>query len=72
MAWGDADRDGKISYEEFLAAFRAQTATVAHKVAHMETVSSHTADGELLGLDAKVPGGRYDSDLSPSRKAQIK
>jgi hypothetical protein len=28
------------------------------------------SDDELVGLEAKIPGGRYDSDLSPSLQVQ--
>jgi hypothetical protein len=71
MAWGDEDHDGKISYKEFLTAFRRQTVSAATQVTKLEQLSSNGSE-ILIGLDAKIPGGRYDSNLSPSLQEQVK
>jgi len=70
MEWGDLDGDGKITYKEFLTAFRTKTDKVAHQLAHMESSMPSEVENELVGLDATIPGGRYDPDLSPELKAQ--
>jgi len=66
----DKNNDGKISYEEFLSFFRSETDALADKVAHPMHESVHENESQLVGLDAKIPGGRYDSKLSPSLKEQ--
>ena len=53
----DKNNDGRISFDEFLGAFRSQTDIMANTVARIDTVSSHDDEG-LLGLDAKIPGGK--------------
>mmetsp|Transcript_5433 Transcript_5433/g.15988 ORF Transcript_5433/g.15988 Transcript_5433/m.15988 type:complete len:299 (-) Transcript_5433:1662-2558(-) len=58
---GDVDGDGQLSYDEFLNMFRKKTTALKMQVAHLDTSSSHEGTGELLGLDAKIPGGRFDS-----------
>jgi hypothetical protein len=67
MKSADTDQDGQISYKEFLEAFRKETAAMAENIA---LVDGENGDAELVGLDAKIPGGRYDSDLSPSLQVQ--
>lgn len=53
-----------VSYQEFLQAFR--TKTIANTV-EFNRQDSSILDGSsenLLGLDAKIPGGKYDSNRS--------
>lgn len=69
MQWADADGDGKITYKEFLTAFRSKTHSVANQLAHMESAESED-DKDLVGLDAKIPGGKFDPNLGVSLKAQ--
>jgi EF-hand domain pair len=74
LADADTDKDGKISYPEFLALFRQQTHQMAKDVireAAADTGSEGSeGDDELMGLDAHIPGGLYDSNLGPSEKKQ--
>lgn len=73
MKWADLDGDGKITYKEFLTAFRSKTQIRATQLAHMESSSEGDHEGDqdsLVGLDAKIPGGKDDPDLSPSLKPQ--
>jgi EF-hand domain pair len=74
LAAADTDKDGKISYPEFLALFRQQTHQLAKEMIR-EAATDTGSDGsegedELIGLDAHIPGGLYDSNLSPSEKKQ--
>ena len=55
----DTGKDGKISYPEFLAAFREQRNAVIGST--INRTSSHPSDANLLGLDAKIPGGKSDA-----------
>lgn len=67
MESADTDGDGKISYPEFLALFRKQQSKLAGEVGNMDADdSSSKPEITLMGLDAKIPGGRYDSDLTGS------
>jgi hypothetical protein len=60
----DKNKDGKISYAEFLATFREQTHAVVQTVEGAEPIAVSTLNNEsLVGLDAKIPGGIYDSSL---------
>jgi calcium-dependent protein kinase len=56
----DTDRDGKISYTEFLQYFRKETSNLADRASLLEQQSSHVSEHGLVGLDAKIPGGPYD------------
>ena len=71
FAEADLNQDGRISYKEFLTYFRKQTTQMANTVAHMETQSLHQSEVGLLGLDAKIPGGRFDSHLDASLQKQL-
>jgi hypothetical protein len=68
MKSADKNDDGQISYKEFLEAFRKETEAMADNIALVEKPSD--SDEELVGLEAKIPGGRYDSNLSPSLQVQ--
>jgi calcium-dependent protein kinase len=72
VASADTGRDGKISYPEFLALFRKQTRAMAVEVGAV--VDDPTEDDptvhDLVGLDAKIPGGLYDPGLSGDEKEQ--
>jgi len=60
----------RISYKEFVTAFRSKTNQVADQLAHMDSTVS-VAGQNLVGLDAKIPGGRYDPDLNPELKVEV-
>jgi hypothetical protein len=56
-----------------LEAFRTQTEKVADKISYVHKPSApfeSDSDAELVGLEAKIPGGRFDPDLSASLQAQ--
>lgn len=57
MESADSNKDGRISYDEFLESFRNQMHLAVRKAA-LDEGSIH--DANLLGLDAKVPGGKYE------------
>ncbi|CAJ1936173.1 unnamed protein product [Cylindrotheca closterium] len=57
----DKDGDGEISYAEFLSMFRQNRTNLFDIIEPAESVYSE--DG-LLGLDAKIPGGKFDSSRS--------
>eukprot|EP00339_Tiarina_fusa_P000908 CAMPEP_0116998546 /NCGR_PEP_ID=MMETSP0472-20121206/1577_1 /TAXON_ID=693140 ORGANISM="Tiarina fusus, Strain LIS" /NCGR_SAMPLE_ID=MMETSP0472 /ASSEMBLY_ACC=CAM_ASM_000603 /LENGTH=556 /DNA_ID=CAMNT_0004697725 /DNA_START=11 /DNA_END=1681 /DNA_ORIENTATION=+ len=63
MNEGDKDKDGKISWEDFLELFRSHNAAILDR---LERAESAMGDGDsvLVGLDAKIPGGKYDSSVS--------
>jgi len=57
----DKDKDGKISFQEFLDIFRKDRSDMAVKLAHIDSQGLSESDhAPLLGLDAKIPGGKYD------------
>jgi hypothetical protein len=60
----DRNGDGKISYEEFLECFRDRRVQMVKKIEYSRNVESPppTSD-DLLGLDAKIPGGVFDSHV---------
>lgn len=70
MKSADKNKDGQISYKEFLEAFRQETAAIAENIAFTEESTHELGDADLVGLEAKIPGGRYDSGLSSSLKIQ--
>ena len=53
-----------VSWDEFLILFRQQSASILGQLQPRESTLSEAAegDGELLGLDAKIPGGKFDSN----------
>ena len=51
--------DFAVSYQEFLEGFRSNTVAKAMQLQDMDDSVSDA--GDLLGLDAKIPGGIYDS-----------
>jgi len=55
----DDDKNGQVSFNEFLAMFRSKNFNAADMIETYETESADEAD--LLGIDAVIPGGRYDS-----------
>jgi Ca2+-binding EF-hand superfamily protein len=72
IAVADKNKDGTISYAEFLDCFREQTFVMANRAAEMPVSVSDVSEGnDLVGLDAKIPGGRFDSNLESSLRAQI-
>jgi hypothetical protein len=50
-----------VSYEEFLKMFRNQRSNMI-TMAHMESEVTE-GDDQLVGLDTKIPGGRFDSSV---------
>lgn len=75
----DYDQDGKVSYKDFLQAFRETRSQIASNMATTlpecslsrigeegdhHSVASSTSKAELLGLNAKIPGGRFEMDMS--------
>ena len=65
----DKNKDGKISYAEFLENFREQTAAMVNSVEYdvfCDDDSTDSNDNNLVGLDAIIPGGKYDKALSES------
>jgi hypothetical protein len=49
-----------VSYPEFLEMFRSETISLVQSVVKSESTVSGE-EGSLLGIDAKIPGGRFDS-----------
>jgi hypothetical protein len=70
MKSADVNNKGRISYKEFLEAFRKETEATADNIAYVRRPSDGIGDDKLVGLEAKIPGGRYDSGLSPSLQVQ--
>ena len=70
ISMGDLNGDGKISYSEFLKMFRQKTVDAKKQVLLQTESSSLSANksDNLLGLDAKIPGGRYDSNIDDTLK----
>lgn len=71
----DTDKDGRISYSEFLRYFRTNTDAMVQTITDQSLVEGgstlHESEAGYLGLDAKIPGGRYDSNLSEKLKPQL-
>eukprot|EP00980_Cylindrotheca_fusiformis_P022242 scaffold9153_cov121-Cylindrotheca_fusiformis.AAC.6 len=54
----DTDKDGMISFDEFKAMFRKNSST---RKQQLFGAGDDVDEGEnLVGLDAKIPGGKYD------------
>jgi hypothetical protein len=50
--------------------FRKKTVALKKTVVHAESdITDAGDDGGLLGLDAKIPGGRFDSSVDPELKS---
>lgn len=60
----DKDGDGEISYAEFLNMFRQNRTNLFDMIVPGPTESVHSGDESLVGLDAKIPGGKFDSSRS--------
>jgi calcium-dependent protein kinase len=56
----DTDKDGKISFQEFLAVFRKEERRLAHAVVSIESENTNGDSANLMGLDAVIPGGKFD------------
>jgi len=54
----DKDGDGEISYVEFLSLFQKNRSNLLVEFSPQSTKSM--ADDNLVGLDAKIPGGKFD------------
>jgi len=70
MKEADMDNDGKISYPEFLKMFRQQTSSLIDQVTRFDSTGTSVHDGSLVGIDAKIPGGKYDSEIVAKAKAR--
>jgi hypothetical protein len=58
-----------VTYQEFLTMFRKKTVALKKTVVHMESsITDAGVDEDLLGLDANIPGGRFDSSIDPKLK----
>lgn len=61
----DTDGDGKISYPEFLALFRQQHHKMAEQAGNdVVDDSTHASEANLVGLEAEIPGGKFDTQIS--------
>jgi len=59
----DTDHDGQISFQEFLAVFRADQKRLVHEIVDLSTKASITEDSvKLVGVDAVIPGGKFDTN----------
>ena len=68
MIDGDLNKDGKITYQEFLLSFRENTSIMARSMSLLgdeneETNFDSVTDRKLLGLDDEIPGGKHSFDL---------
>lgn len=54
-----------VSWDEFLQLFRQQHTKRMSEIQHLESTVTE-GDANLIGLDAKIPGGRFDSTVSSS------
>lgn len=75
MKEADTNKDGRISYAEFLSFFREQQHNKANAMATLsppEADDDNNNDDGLVGADAKIPGGLYDSTkLSEGMEAEM-
>ena len=53
-----------VSYTEFLNMFRQNRTNLYDMIVPGPTESVHSGDESLVGLDAKIPGGKFDSSRS--------
>ena len=49
-----------VTYEEFLELFRKETKSMLSTMISLDS-TIRDVDGDLIGLDAKIPGGKFDS-----------
>ena len=57
-----------VSYQEFLQGFRSQTVARAFQLEDGDDSASQFDSDDLLGLDAKIPGGKFDSEVINQQK----
>ena len=58
-----------VSHKEFLGLFRKKHLNKVFQIAHLEsTMSEQEGDSNLVGLEAKIPGGKYDSTVDEKFK----
>jgi hypothetical protein len=55
----DINKDGKISYDEFSAAFRTDNRLLISQVSGLDPQALSDSDDELVGIDAVIPGGKH-------------
>ena len=60
-----------VSYKEFLELFRRQTRHNVKQVSKLDFNETGKEEGDenLVGLDAKIPGGMYDDTVDPKYKS---
>jgi hypothetical protein len=59
-----------VTYKEFLTMFRKKTIALKKTVVYSESdITDAGNDEDLLGLDADIPGGRFDSSVDPKLKS---
>jgi len=63
----DKDGDGELSYAEFLNMFHQNRTNLFDDISTRESSAEDnlsTRESSLVGLDAKIPGGKFDSSRS--------
>eukprot|EP00536_Pseudo-nitzschia_multiseries_P005177 jgi/Psemu1/238292/estExt_Genewise1.C_940024 len=60
----DNDKNGVVCFEEFLAMFRSQNETIASSLidTYVDQNDQKIDEANLMGIDAVIPGGRYDTE----------
>lgn len=60
-----------VSYKEFLQLFRQQRRNMSRRLSelHLNETEKEPGDENLIGLDAKIPGGMYDDSVDPKYKS---
>jgi hypothetical protein len=60
-----------VSYQDFLQLFRNKRKALVNEIEAMDTSGdSDSNSAGLVGLDAKIPGGKFDSTISDSLKKE--
>mmetsp|Transcript_29991 Transcript_29991/g.45695 ORF Transcript_29991/g.45695 Transcript_29991/m.45695 type:complete len:545 (+) Transcript_29991:128-1762(+) len=62
IAQVDENKDGKISFDEFKIIFQLHTSKRKSELFHEQSNLSSMDEGSLMGLDAKIPGGKHDKE----------
>lgn len=58
---------GAVSYQEFLGMFRKDTKRLVKQLTGLQAMMSLQPDDSLVGIDAKIPGGVYDSSMKSQK-----
>lgn len=59
-----SDTSDAVSYQEFLAMFRKQTSTLVNDLQTLDSTVSSIDESALVSIDAKIPGGKFDSEVT--------